>query len=91
MAFVRDQRRVRRLVRVAAAACAPLCSACSPSGAAALYIHGAPCLTQGPSAKELSRDTTSFERARAEWSRADVSCRGKVGGGGDRGAEQWLG
>ena len=33
---------------------------------------------QGPSAKEVNRDTTSFERARAEWSRTDVSHRGKV-------------
>lgn len=35
---------------------------------------------QGPSAKEVNRDTTSFERARSEWSRSDVSHRGKVRG-----------
>lgn len=45
----------------------------------------------GPSAKEVNRDTTSFERARAEWSRTDVSHRGKVGSGGDHRAENWLG
>lgn len=35
---------------------------------------------QGPSAKEVNRDSTAFERARAEWGRAAVSHRGKVGG-----------
>ncbi|PRW20364.1 hypothetical protein C2E21_9030 [Chlorella sorokiniana] len=45
----------------------------------------------GPSAKEVNRDTTSFERARAEWSRSDVSHRGKVGSKGDHRAENWLG
>ena len=33
---------------------------------------------QGPSAKELARDTTSFDAARAEWSKQAVSARGKV-------------
>ncbi len=45
----------------------------------------------GPSAKELNRDSTSFERARAEWSKATVSHRGKVGSSGDAKAANWLG
>ncbi|KAG2436371.1 hypothetical protein HXX76_006678 [Chlamydomonas incerta] len=45
----------------------------------------------GPSVKELNRDTTSFERARSEWSRAKVSARGKVGAQGDAKANNWLG
>jgi hypothetical protein len=45
----------------------------------------------GPSAKELNRDTTSFERARSEWSRAKVSTRGKVGAQGDAKSNNWLG
>eukprot|EP00198_Chlamydomonas_reinhardtii_P010641 XP_001699978.1 predicted protein [Chlamydomonas reinhardtii] len=45
----------------------------------------------GPSSKELNRDTTSFERARSEWSRAKVSARGKVGAQGDAKANNWLG
>lgn len=45
----------------------------------------------GPSQRELNRDSTSFERARAEWSRATVSTRGKVGAGGDGKAQNWLG
>ena len=47
--------------------------------------------TQGPSAKEVNRDSTAFERARSEWSKVAVSARGKVGGGGDAKANQWLG
>ncbi len=47
---------------------------------------------QGPSAKEVNRDSTAFDRARAEWSKADwVGTRGKVGGGGDAKANNWLG
>ncbi len=47
---------------------------------------------QGPSAREARRDVTSFETARAEWSRSDVSIRGKgVGAEGDHGVEVWLG
>jgi hypothetical protein len=47
---------------------------------------------QGPSAREARRDVTSFETARAEWSRSDVSIRGKgVGTEGDHGVEVWLG
>jgi hypothetical protein len=45
----------------------------------------------GPSAKEINRDSTSFERARAAWGRADVSARGKVGAAGDSKATNWLG
>ncbi|KAG2454553.1 hypothetical protein HYH02_000398 [Chlamydomonas schloesseri] len=45
----------------------------------------------GPSVKELNRDTTSFERARSEWSRAKVSTRGKVGAQGDAKSNNWLG
>jgi hypothetical protein len=45
----------------------------------------------GPSAKELNRDSTSFERARAEWSKATVSHRGKVGAQGDAKSANWLG
>ncbi|KAL4431489.1 hypothetical protein ABPG75_006745 [Micractinium tetrahymenae] len=45
----------------------------------------------GPSAKEVNRDTTAFERARAEWGRSAVSHRGKVGAGGDHKSETWLG
>ena len=36
-------------------------------------------------------DSTAFERARKEWSRASVSHRGKIGGGGDHKSEAWLG
>jgi hypothetical protein len=45
---------------------------------------------QGPTAVELGRDSTAFERASAEWSKATVSHRGKVGQG-DHKSEQWLG
>lgn len=45
----------------------------------------------GPPAREVNRDTTAFERARAEWGRSAVSHRGKVGGGGDHKSETWLG
>ncbi|KAL4419554.1 hypothetical protein ABPG77_006885 [Micractinium sp. CCAP 211/92] len=45
----------------------------------------------GPSAREVNRDTTTFERARAEWGRSTVSHRGKVGAGGDHKSETWLG
>jgi hypothetical protein len=45
----------------------------------------------GPSAKDAARDSNSFERTAAEWGRATLSSRGKVGAGGDRKAEQWLG
>lgn len=59
----------------------------------ACTLHRRPtlCLLQGPSAKEVNRDSTAFERARAEWSKATVSHRGKVGGGGDAKAQNWLG
>ena len=45
------------------------------------HTHGSPphLPPQGPSAAEVNRDSTSFERARAEWSTATVSHRGKVG------------
>jgi len=46
---------------------------------------------KGPSAKELGRDSTSFERARAEWGKATVSTRGKVGSQGDSKSAHWLG
>ncbi|KAK9818350.1 hypothetical protein WJX72_011096 [[Myrmecia] bisecta] len=46
---------------------------------------------QGPSSKEQRRDTTAFEAARTSWSKASVSARGAVGGGGDHGSEVWLG
>lgn len=47
---------------------------------------------QGPTAREARRDVTAFETARAEWSRSDVSIRGKgVGAEGDHGVEVWLG
>ncbi|GIL90963.1 hypothetical protein Vretimale_17088 [Volvox reticuliferus] len=45
----------------------------------------------GPSQKEINRDTTSFERARSEWSRATLSARGKVGASGDAKSQNWLG
>jgi hypothetical protein len=45
----------------------------------------------GPSAKEINRDSTSFERARAEWGKATVSARGKVGSNGDAKSNAWLG
>ncbi|KXZ44559.1 hypothetical protein GPECTOR_65g177 [Gonium pectorale] len=45
----------------------------------------------GPSQKEINRDTTSFDRARSEWSRATVSTRGKVGAQGDAKTQNWLG
>ncbi|EFJ48312.1 hypothetical protein VOLCADRAFT_120892 [Volvox carteri f. nagariensis] len=41
--------------------------------------------------KEINRDTTSFERARSDWSRATLSARGKVGASGDAKAQNWLG
>lgn len=65
--------------------------ACSQSPAYALLRCFASHLLQGPSAKEVNRDSTAFERARAEWSKATVSHRGKVGGGGDAKAQNWLG
>ncbi|GAX83460.1 hypothetical protein CEUSTIGMA_g10885.t1 [Chlamydomonas eustigma] len=47
---------------------------------------------KGPTAKEINRDSTSFDRARAEWSKdTSISHRGKVGGGGDSKANNWLG
>lgn len=64
---------------------------CTPAQLAPSTPPPAPFPPQGPSAREVNRDTTAFERARAEWSQATVSHRGKVGAGGDRGAEQWLG
>ncbi|GIL57646.1 hypothetical protein Vafri_12844 [Volvox africanus] len=45
----------------------------------------------GPSQKEINRDTTSFERARSDWSRATLSARGKVGASGDAKSQNWLG
>jgi hypothetical protein len=45
----------------------------------------------GPSQKELNRDSTSFERARKEWSRVAVPMRGKVGAQGDAKSQNWLG
>eukprot|EP00877_Chromochloris_zofingiensis_P013492 jgi/Chrzof1/8397/Cz03g09050.t1 len=36
-------------------------------------------------------DMTAFERARAEWSTATMSHRGRVGGGGDNKSMNWLG
>lgn len=41
-------------------------------------VPESPAPAQGPSAKEAVRDTTSFEAARAEWSKQAVSARGKV-------------
>jgi hypothetical protein len=41
--------------------------------------------------QELNRDSTSFERSRAEWSKATVSIRGKVGAQGDASSNNWLG
>ncbi|KAJ9513258.1 hypothetical protein QJQ45_029484 [Haematococcus lacustris] len=47
---------------------------------------------QGPSRREIERDSTSFERARADWSRIAVSSRGKVGATGEAAAQlNWLG
>ncbi|KAF5837026.1 hypothetical protein DUNSADRAFT_4951 [Dunaliella salina] len=46
---------------------------------------------RGPSAKEINRDSTSFERASATWSRMDVPTKGKVGAQGDTKSVQWLG
>lgn len=45
----------------------------------------------GPSAAEQRRDMTSFEAARAEWSKASVSATGKVGSKSDHRTEMWLG
>jgi len=45
----------------------------------------------GVSARDANRDSTAFERARAEWGKATVSARGKVGGGGDGKSSNWLG
>ncbi len=41
--------------------------------------------------QEVNRDSTSFERSRAEWSKAAVSIRGKVGAQGDASSNNWLG
>jgi hypothetical protein len=46
---------------------------------------------QGPSAKEINRDSTSFERANDAWSRIAVPTKGKVGASGDTKSTQWLG
>lgn len=46
---------------------------------------------QGPSQKEINRDSTSFERARAEWSKVEMSSRTKVGAQGDNKSQNWLG
>ena len=47
---------------------------------------------QGPTAREVNRDSTSFDRTRAEWSKSTIiSARGKVGGGGDAKSNNWLG
>ena len=47
---------------------------------------------QGPTAREVNRDSTSFDRSRAEWSKSTIiSARGKVGGGGDAKSNNWLG
>lgn len=47
---------------------------------------------QGPSSREINRDSTSYDRARAEWSKADwISKKGKVGGQGDAKSIGWLG
>ena len=48
-------------------------------------------VVQGPSAKEAKRDTTAFEAARAEWSKATLSAKGSVGASGDHRSEMWLG
>ena len=48
-------------------------------------------VAQGPSAKEAKRDTTAFEAARAEWSKATLSAKGSVGATGDHRSEMWLG
>jgi len=48
-------------------------------------------MCQGPSAKEINRDTTSFERASDTWSRMAVPTKGKVGAQGDAKSTQWLG
>eukprot|EP00210_Caulerpa_lentillifera_P006693 g6396.t1 len=46
---------------------------------------------QGPSGKEKRRDWSIFEETSKEWSRAQVSNRGMVGGQGDHKSEAWLG
>lgn len=48
---------------------------------------------QGPGMRnDTSNDsTTAFEKAQNDWSRASLSHRGKVGSGGDRKSEAWLG
>ncbi|MEW5319980.1 MAG: hypothetical protein WDW38_011088 [Sanguina aurantia] len=47
---------------------------------------------QGPSAKEAQRDkSSSYDEDRAVWSKAKMSARGKVGGGGDTKSVGWLG
>lgn len=122
LGFVRDQRRLRKLVSAAPAAQSVACRSrrsggVPPSAAARGLCCCCCCITpvcitarsrtprrthptaqsptqpaQGPSAREQNRDSTSFERARAEWGKATVSHRGKVGAGGDNaGAETWLG
>ena len=54
-------------------------------------LTGMVCSGQGPSAKEARRDTTTFEAARAEWSKATLSIKGSVGATGDHRSEVWLG
>ena len=47
---------------------------------------------QGPSTKEVNRDSTTYDRDKASWAKADwISARGMVGAGGDAKSSGWLG
>lgn len=47
---------------------------------------------KGPSAKEINRDSSSFDRDRKQWEAQDwISKNGKVGAGGDAKSNGWLG
>ena len=47
---------------------------------------------KGPSAKEINRDSSAFERDSKTWASQDwISKNGKVGAGGDAKSNGWLG
>ena len=47
---------------------------------------------KGPSAKEINRDSSSYDRDRKQWSQQDwISKNGKVGASGDAKSSGWLG
>jgi hypothetical protein len=90
--FVQKQRVLRKQVLPCSILAAPACimHTCLQSSNGQIIRYQA-VIFQGPSAKEARRDTTTFEAARAEWSKATLSAKGSVGGTGDHRSEVWLG